>query len=60
MTRTVARHQTALNRIELSKPIRLALDAELIDQNTFALDYGCGKGSDVKMRTVLSPIGLVG
>jgi len=49
MTRTVARHQTALNRFELSKPVRLALDAELIDQNTIVLDYGCGKGSDVQL-----------
>jgi hypothetical protein len=34
-------------RKELSKPVRLALEAELFDPQTSFFDYGCGHGSDL-------------
>lgn len=44
----VARHRTALRRIELSRPVRLALSDSLINSNRTVLDYGCGLGDDVR------------
>lgn len=43
-----ARHRTALSRSELSRPVRLAFDAGLITAETIVLDYGCGRGGDVR------------
>ncbi len=45
---TVARHRTALNRTELSRPIRLTLENELIDTEASVFDYGCGRGDDLR------------
>lgn len=45
---TVARHKTALVRHELSRPIRLAINDTLINSKTQVLDYGCGRGDDVR------------
>lgn len=43
------RARTALRRVELSRPVRLALDDHLIDgPSTSVLDYGCGRGGDVE------------
>lgn len=47
-TQRPARHRTALTRKELSRPVRLAVDAGLITTETTVLDYGCGRGGDVK------------
>jgi len=44
----VARHKTALYRYDYSRPIRLALEADLITKATTVFDYGCGRGDDVK------------
>ena len=44
----ILRHRTALFRSGLSKPIRLALDAGLLNQGMSILDYGCGRGTDVE------------
>jgi DNA phosphorothioation-associated putative methyltransferase len=44
---TIARHKAAIVRKELSKPVRLALEAELFDPQTSFFDYGCGHGSDL-------------
>lgn len=43
-----ARHRTALRRSAISLPVRLALDASLISEGTSLLDYGCGRGDDVR------------
>jgi DNA phosphorothioation-associated putative methyltransferase len=44
----VARHRTALKRVELSRPIRLGIQDSLITSQTTVLDYGCGQGGDVR------------
>jgi DNA phosphorothioation-associated putative methyltransferase len=43
-----ARHKTALERTDLSRPVRLALDNGVITQETRVLDYGCGRGGDIR------------
>lgn len=45
---SVARHKTALSRRELSRPVRLALENALINQDTSVFDYGCGRGDDIR------------
>lgn len=45
---TVARHKTAINRIELSRPLRLALEDGVVSDQTSVFDYGCGKGDDLR------------
>src|SRR5438874_2377314 len=45
----VRRHKTAIRRVALSRPIRLAHNAGLIAPNTSVFDYGCGKGDDIAM-----------
>src|SRR5689334_18623991 len=45
---SVARHRTALKRIHLSRPIRLAIEDSLISSQMTVLDYGCGQGDDVR------------
>ena len=45
----IHRHRTALYRTGLSKPIRVALDLELIKEGTSVFDYGCGRGSDAEL-----------
>lgn len=44
----IQRHKTALQRSELSRPIRLALDDGLVRPDVRVLDYGCGHGEDVR------------
>jgi len=45
--RTIDRHKAALVRTELSKPVRIALEAGLFTPETTFFDYGCGHGGDV-------------
>ena len=40
---------TAIKRVELSRPVRLALDAGLIREGDDVFDYGCGYGTDVAL-----------
>jgi DNA phosphorothioation-associated putative methyltransferase len=47
MTRN-QRHRTAMSRTTLSRPLRLALESGLIDNESPVLDYGCGRGDDVR------------
>ncbi len=42
------RHRTAISRTTLSRPLRLALETGLIDNHRTVLDYGCGRGDDVR------------
>jgi DNA phosphorothioation-associated putative methyltransferase len=44
----IARYKTAISRKEISRPVRLALEDGFIAQGSSVLDYGCGKGDDVR------------
>jgi DNA phosphorothioation-associated putative methyltransferase len=44
----IDRHKAAINRNDFSKPVRLALEAGLLSQNTTFFDYGCGQGGDLE------------
>lgn len=44
----IDRHKAAMFRTELSKPVRLALEANLFEAETTFFDYGCGYGGDVQ------------
>lgn len=47
----IARHKAAIHRTEYSKPVRLALEAGLIEPSKKVFDYGCGHGDDIKFLT---------
>ncbi|AFZ35972.1 hypothetical protein Sta7437_2435 [Stanieria cyanosphaera PCC 7437] len=47
-TLAIERHKAALPRKDLSRPVRLALEAGLFTEETTFFDYGCGYGSDVE------------
>jgi len=44
----VERHKTAIVRNDLSRPVRLALEAGLFKPGGTFFDFGCGHGTDVK------------
>ena len=44
----IDRHKAAIHRPDLSRPVRLALEAELFTESTTFFDYGCGHGEDIK------------
>ncbi|MDJ0508254.1 MAG: DNA phosphorothioation-associated putative methyltransferase [Crocosphaera sp.] len=44
----IERHKAAIIRNSLSRPVRLALDLLLFNQETTFFDYGCGYGGDVE------------
>jgi DNA phosphorothioation-associated putative methyltransferase len=44
----VERHRAAITRVELSRPVRLAIESGIITTETSIFDYGCGIGGDVK------------
>jgi DNA phosphorothioation-associated putative methyltransferase len=44
----IHRHKAAISRNDLSKPVRLALEAGLLDQGMSFFDYGCGQGGDIE------------
>ncbi|WP_310484428.1 DNA phosphorothioation-associated putative methyltransferase [Chamaesiphon sp. VAR_48_metabat_403] len=44
----VERHRAAMTRVELSRPVRLAIESGIITIETTIFDYGCGVGGDVK------------
>ncbi len=43
----IDRHKAAISRNDFSKPVRLALEAGLLNPNTTFFDYGCGQGGDL-------------
>jgi DNA phosphorothioation-associated putative methyltransferase len=53
MTLCFDRHRTAIGRVSFSRPMRLALDDGLIAGDVQVLDYGCGRGDDVRCLTSL-------
>jgi len=44
----IERHKAALKRQELSRPVRITLEANLFSPLTTFFDYGCGYGGDVQ------------
>ena len=40
---------TAMKRVELSRPVRLALEAGIVRPDDDVFDYGCGYGTDVDL-----------
>ncbi len=44
----IDRHKAAISRNDFSKPVRLALEAGLLNQTTTFFDYGCGQGGDLE------------
>lgn len=48
MPQKTQRYRTAISRSDLSRPIRLALEDELIQTGTSVFDFGCGRGDDLK------------
>ncbi|MGF1589093.1 MAG: DNA phosphorothioation-associated putative methyltransferase [Pleurocapsa sp.] len=44
----IERHKAALKRSGLSRPVRVALEADLFKSGTTFFDYGCGYGEDVR------------
>jgi DNA phosphorothioation-associated putative methyltransferase len=45
----IARHRTALVRAELSRPLKLAIVDGLLRDPMSVMDYGCGRGSDIRL-----------
>ena len=45
----IRRSRTALTRTSLSRPVALAINDGVIDTDKRVLDYGCGKGDDVRL-----------
>lgn len=44
----IERHKAAIVRKQISKPVRLAIEANLFTEGTTFFDYGCGYGEDIK------------
>ncbi|MBE9158215.1 DNA phosphorothioation-associated putative methyltransferase [Nodosilinea sp. LEGE 06152] len=44
----IQRHKAAIARVTASKPVRLAVEAELFPPDTTYFDYGCGHGADIE------------
>ncbi len=44
----IERHKAAIHRPDLSKPVRLALEAGLLTEGLTFFDYGCGHGEDIQ------------
>jgi DNA phosphorothioation-associated putative methyltransferase len=49
----IPRHKTAIGRSALSRPVKLALADGLIDPETPLFDYGCGRGDDLRILSVM-------
>ncbi len=49
----IERHKTAISRTDLSRPIQLALNAGLLTEDQTFLDYGCGRGDDLRALDAL-------
>ncbi|AFY48316.1 DNA phosphorothioation-associated putative methyltransferase [Nostoc sp. PCC 7524] len=47
-TLEIERHRAAIARTEISRPVRLAIEWAILNQDTSFFDYGCGYGGDVQ------------
>jgi len=45
---SIDRHKTALRRMDLSRPVNLAVTRGLVTDHTTFFDFGCGHGDDVR------------
>lgn len=43
----IERHRAAMVRIDLSKPVKLAIESATLTKDTTFFDYGCGHGGDI-------------
>ena len=48
-TKQIQRHKTAIKRYDLSAPIKSLLRDQLLTQANTVFDYGCGRGSDIRL-----------
>lgn len=44
----IERHRAAIVRTDFSRPVRLAIEWAILNNNTTFFDYGCGHGGDVE------------
>ncbi|MDZ7996177.1 MAG: DNA phosphorothioation-associated putative methyltransferase [Nostoc sp. EfeVER01] len=44
----IERHRAAIARPDISRPVRLAIEGSILNQDTTFFDYGCGYGGDVE------------
>ncbi|WP_375469300.1 DNA phosphorothioation-associated putative methyltransferase [uncultured Nostoc sp.] len=44
----IERHRAAIARTDLSRPVRLAIEWAILNQDTTFFDYGCGYGGDAQ------------
>jgi DNA phosphorothioation-associated putative methyltransferase len=49
MPPTIERHRTALQRGDLSRPVKRAINDGLLSPSATVFDYGCGRGGDLEM-----------
>lgn len=49
----IERHRAAIARVQISRPVRLALEANLFTPTTTFFDYGCGYGEDQRKIAAL-------
>lgn len=49
----IARHKTAIGRSTLSRPLRLALTDGILKEDSGLLDYGCGRGDDLRILKLM-------
>ena len=49
MQRSISRHKTAISRVELSRPIKVALADGILNRDLSIFDYGCGHGDDLRL-----------
>lgn len=48
-TKQIKRHKTAIKRYDLSAPIKSLIRDQLLSRGDTVFDYGCGRGSDVRL-----------
>ena len=49
MQGSISRHKTAISRVELSRPVKLALADGILCPDRSIFDYGCGHGDDLRL-----------
>jgi DNA phosphorothioation-associated putative methyltransferase len=49
MPPTIERHRTALQRGDLSRPVKRAINDGLLSPSVSVFDYGCGRGGDLEL-----------